>query len=695
MLLQNYIVPFYTTFTSDMKKAFAALLWMACLLPFVATAQIQNPVKWTWKAEPLEAGKYKLVFTARIAPEWHIYSLVPAEDSFERTSIKFAANSNVKLLGKISEQGTKVHTTFDEYLAVNLKQFEDVMICEQVVKVSSATKLTGVIEYMACKEVCIPAQAIDFEFDLKAYDGVTDVYKESQAIPPATTKAEAVDKVDTTDLAIATAIPTPGNRFMQVIGNCGEGKDTSSQSLWSVIVLGFLGGLLALLTPCVFPMIPLTVSFFTKRSESRTRGKYEALFYGFSIVFIYFLLAVPFLLFNISPDKIHEISTGAPLHVLFFAVFLVVGCSFFGFYEIQLPSFIANKADSASNTGGLIGIFFMALTLAIVSFSCTGPILGSLLVGALSSAGGKLNLVAGMSAFGFALALPFALFALFPGMMTALPKSGGWLNSVKVVLGFIELIFAFKFLSNADLVAHWGILKREVFLGIWALLGAGLFIYLIGKLRFPHDSAVLKLSPLRILAAGLALLFTGYTLYGVAGNDLTFFSGFPPPKFYSYIKTRSAVEPIKNDYEAALAKAKAEGKPLMIDFTGWACVSCRRMEEKVWPDYEVLRRLSEDYVIVSLYVDDRQLLPENEQYVSDITGKKVRTLGNKFSDMQVRYFHANTQPYYVLVSPDEKLLTTPLSYTPNVEEYVSFLDCGLSTYHQLSRQTAFAVTTKR
>jgi thiol:disulfide interchange protein DsbD len=676
-----------------MKKVVAVLLMVIYLLPFAAMAQLSDPVKWTWKAEPLKAGEYKLVFTARIEPEWHIYSLIPAADGFERTSIRFAKNDKVTLMGNTTERGGKVHEAFDEYLGISLKQFEEEMICEQVIKVSTATKVTGSIEFMACKEVCIPARAIDFEFDLQPGKGVLLVYEEPKVESISRAVATPDNEQDTVSEAVVPPLTTPGNKFGHAAGNCGQWNDTASQGLWSVIVLGFLGGLLALLTPCVFPMIPLTVSFFTKRNESKTKGRYEALFYGFCIVFIYFLLAVPFLLFNISPDTLNEISTGAPLNLFFFIVFLIFAFSFFGFYEIQLPSFIANKADSVSNTGGLVGIFFMALTLAIVSFSCTGPILGSLLVGALSSAGGKLNLVAGMSAFGFALALPFALFALFPGMMAALPKSGGWLNSVKVVLGFVELIFAFKFLSNADMVAHWGILKREVFLGIWAILGAGLFIYLIGKIRFPHDSPVGKLSPVRISAAVLALMFTGYTLYGIAGNDISFFSGFPPPKFYSYIKTKSAIEPIKNNYEAALAKAKAEGKPLMIDFTGWACVSCRRMEEKVWPEYEVLKRLSEEYVIVSLYVDDREPLPASEQYVSDITGKKIRTVGNKFSDMQVRYFHANTQPYYVLVSPDEKLLTTPLGYTADVKEYVSFLDCGLSAYSQLSKQTAFAGTT--
>jgi thiol:disulfide interchange protein DsbD len=432
-------------------------------------------------------------------------------------------------------------------------------------------------------------------------------------------------------------------------------------------------------------MIPLTVSFFTKRSESKSKGRVDAFFYAFSIVFIYFLISVPFLVFDISPDTLNEISTGAPLNVVFFVIFVIFAFSFFGFYEITLPNFIANKADSASNVGGFIGIFFMAVTLAVVSFSCTGPILGSLLVGALSSASGKLNLVAGMTSFGLALALPFGVFALFPSLMKSLPKSGGWLNTVKVVLGFIELIFAVKFLSNADLVAHWGILKREVFLGLWVLLGVGLFTYLIGKIKFPHETPVAKLSPLRIASALVALLFTVYSAYGIPGNDLQLFSGFPPPKFYSLIETKSAIEPIKNDYEAALAKAKAENKPLMIDFTGWACVNCRKMEENVWTDVEVMKRLSERYVIVSLYVDDKKELPESEQVMSDFfKGKRIKTLGNKFSEMQAKNFGSNSQPFYALISPDEKLLNEPRGYTPDVKDYLLFLDCGWSAFTEAS-----------
>ncbi|MDB5284621.1 MAG: Thiol:disulfide interchange protein DsbD precursor [Bacteroidota bacterium] len=697
-----------------MKKESGLVVLLLLFIGFLP-AQIVTPVKWTWTATQTAKGTYKLTFTAKIDGKWHTYSQYIGDGGPVPTKFTFdAKNKDVQLVGKTTETGPKIHEGHDPVFDMQLKYFEQSMTCEQTVKVLKDTKLKGTLEFMACDDSkCLPPDDIEFEFDLKAGGtGVKvawDTTSKSQVNPGSNVKPNSAEVPAANagqksfDSAVQAAIQTSitkdsanqnnagsavasAKRFGTPISNCGM-EEKKDQSIWMIIVLGFLGGLVALVTPCVFPMIPLTVSFFTKRSESKTKGRSEAFFYSFCIVLIYFLLTVPFLIFNISPDSLNEFSTGAPLNVFFFVIFLVFAFSFFGFYEITLPSFIANKADSASNIGGLAGIFFMALTLAIVSFSCTGPIIGSLLVGALSSASGKLHLVAGMTSFGLALALPFGLFALFPGMMKSLPKSGGWLNSVKVVLGFVELIFAIKFLSNADLVAHWGILKRELFLGLWALMGAGLFFYIIGLLKFPHDSGISKFSPVRIVAAALALVFTGYSAYGIFGNDLHFFSGFPPPKFYSYSVKKAAIEPIKNDYEAALAKAKAEHKPLMIDFTGWACVNCRKMEENIWTDVEVQKRLADKYVIVSLYVDDKRELPENEQYKSEFFhGKQIKTLGNKFSEMEAKYFDRNTQPYYVLVSPDEKLLTHPSDYTPTATAYVQFLDCGLNAFKQLSQK---------
>jgi thiol:disulfide interchange protein DsbD len=678
-----------------------------------AGAQILTPVTWTWKAEQTGKGEYKLTFTAKIDKGWHTYSQYIGKDGPVPTSITFdAKNKDVQLIGKTTETGPKIHEGHDPVFDMQLKYFEEELVCTQTVKVLKDTKLKGTLEFMVCDDSkCLPPDDKDFEFDLKAgSQGVkivpdkggkselnnTEGQKDggeavmAQKAFDSTVQATIQKSIagDSVKAGSAVAANTAGsNKYGKPIGNCNTGTPaTTDKSLWAIIALGFFGGLIALLTPCVFPMIPLTVSFFTKRSESKSKGKFEALIYAFSIIAIYLLLALPFAVCDISSDTLNELSTGAVLNVFFFVIFVIFAFSFFGFYEISLPSFIANKADSASNIGGFVGIFFMALTLAIVSFSCTGPIVGALLAGALTTANGKLNVVFGLGAFGAGLALPFGFFALFPGMMKSLPKSGGWLDTIKKVLGFIELIFAFKFLSNADLVSHWGIFPREIFLGVWAIIGVILFLFLIGRLNLPHTTPVKNLSPLRITAVVLALAFAVYSAYGIPGNELHLFSGFPPPKSYSIFKTKSAVTPIQNDYEKALALAKKEGKPLMIDFTGWACVNCRKMEENVWTDPEVTERLTDKYVVLSLYVDDKKELPEGEQYISDLSShKKIKTIGNKFSEMEAKYFVANTQPFYVLISPDEHLLNNPTGYTPNPKDYVAFLDCGLSSFKQLSQ----------
>ena len=697
-----------------MKKI--VMLVFTLVLLVRAGAQILTPVTWTWKAESIAPGEYKLTFTAKIDKKWHTYSQYIGDGGPVPTKFTFdPKNKDIQLVGKTTETGPKIHEGHDPVFDMQLKYFEEELVCTQMVKVLKDTKLKGTLEFMVCDDSrCLPPDDKEFEFDLKGKAGVKIVPDKSgkselnktddktpgqqvndskafnDSVQEAIFKAMAKDSAHATATLASNATSLgggTGNKFGTPIGNCNTaGVETGNKSVWAIIVLGFLGGLIALLTPCVFPMIPLTVSFFTKRSESKGKGQFEALIYALSIVAIYILLALPFALFNLSSDTLNELSTGAALTVFFFVIFVIFAFSFFGFFEITLPSFIANKADSASNLGGFVGIFFMALTLVIVSFSCTGPLVGGLLAGALLSANGKLNVVFGLGAFGAGLALPFGFFALFPGMMKSLPKSGGWLDTVKKVLGFVEFIFAFKFLSNADLVSHWGFLPRELFLGIWAVIGLALFLFLIGKLNLPHTSPVTKFSPVRVGFIALALAFTVYSAFGIPGNELHLFSGFPPPKSYSIFKTHSAITPIQNDYEKALALAKKEGKPLMIDFTGWACVNCRKMEENVWTDPQVLDRLTDKYVVLSLYVDDKKELPENEQYLSSFfKGKKIKTIGNKFSEMEAKYFDKNSQPFYVLISPDERLLNHPTGYTPNAKEYVEFLDCGLSSFKQLSK----------
>ena len=467
-------------------------------------------------------------------------------------------------------------------------------------------------------------------------------------------------------------------------------KDKSEErekNLWTIFILGFVGGLLALLTPCVFPMIPLTVSFFTKQSQNKAKGLSNATLYGFSIVLIYILFSLPFhFLDSIDPEMLNTISTNVWLNIFFFVILIFFAFSFFGYYELNLPSSWGNKMDNASNIGGIIGIFFMALTLAIVSFSCTGPILGSLLAGSLSSDGGATQLTAGMGGFGLALALPFALFALFPSWLNSLPKSGGWLNTTKVVLGFLELAFAFKFLSNADLVMHWDILKREVFIGIWIIIFTALALYLFKRIQFPHDGPDKKLSFSRVSFGILTLSFVVYLTPGVLKTpwwELNLLSGFPPPQFYSIYHQESDCPlglDCYKDFDKGLTVASEQNKPILLDFTGWACSNCRRVEEKVWSDPKIFKTINEQYILISLYVDDREVLPKEQQFTflkSNGKTKSIRTIGNKWATFQAINFGVTAQPYYVLMSPDLTILNREEDYkSASKDSYLKWLEQG-------------------
>ena len=500
----------------------------------------------------------------------------------------------------------------------------------------------------------------------------------------------------------AAARPAKSNRLListinleKPLAECGESssvnRSAESSGLLNLFLLGFAGGLIALLTPCVFPMIPLTVSFFTKKSVTKKAGITNAFIYGFFIFLIYILLSLPFhFLDTLNPEILNNISTNVVLNVIFFAIFIFFAFSFFGFYEITLPSSLSGKADSKAGAGNIAGIFFMALTLALVSFSCTGPILGSLLAGSLSGDGGAMQLTSGMAGFGLALALPFALFALFPNWLNTLPKSGGWLTTVKVVLGFIELGLAFKFLSNADLVKHWGLLKREIFIGIWILVGLGLTLYLFGWLKIGHARA-LRISRSRKLFGVLAALFTLYLIPGVTNTkyaNLSLISGFPPPLFYSiYSKGSDCVLGLNctDDYEEGLAMARRENKPMLIDFTGYACVNCRRMEENVWSKPDVFKLMRDKFIIVSLYVDDKKKLPASEQFTyksADGSEKEIRTVGDKWATFQTENFKNNAQPLYAIVNTEEILINYPVPYTPSAVEYLAWLQCGLNTFEK-------------
>lgn len=475
------------------------------------------------------------------------------------------------------------------------------------------------------------------------------------------------------------------------------------KSLWGIFIAGIIGGFAAFLMPCIYPMVPLTVSFFTKQSGTRAKGIINALLYGLFIIVIYVALGMLVtLLFGAS--ALNEAASSAWFNLLFFIIIIVFAISFLGAFEITLPSRFVNKMDEKSNRSGLLGLFFMAFTLALVSFSCTGPIIGYLLVEAVSE-GALMGPAIGMLGFSVALAVPFMLFAFFPSLLKEMPRSGGWLNTVKVSLGFLELALAFKFLSNVDLAYHWGILDREVFLAIWIVI-FGLFgLYLLGKLTFSHDSAVPFISIPRLFFAIAVLSFTVYMIPGMWGAPLKALSAWLPPSptqdfnlhqasFTNQApQTSSAV--VKKygdifhaphgidafyDYDQALAYSKQVGKPVLLDFTGWSCVNCRKMEESVWPDPQVLKRLKEDYILVSLYVDDRTELEPHEQYVSAFSGKKIRRVGQKWSDLQASRFGTNAQPYYVIVNSDGKQLVPAQAYNEDIQHYIDFLDSGIAAY---------------
>lgn len=672
-------------------KQLTSVLFFALLATF-SFAQVLTPVHWSWKAETISANEYKLVFTAQIDKGWHTYGMYIQDGGPVKTSFNFDKNSNIELIGKMTEAGPKVHEGIDDVFGVSVKSFEEKAVFEQRIKVKKNTSLKGSLEFMVCDDKsCLPPDQKNFSFDLTAK--TEDVKKNSSdTLSSKTEPVETAKDTTTSAVAIATSGSLPDyyqnffnkEKFGTAISQCGEKEEPLTT--WLAFILGFGGGLLALLTPCVFPMIPLTVSFFTKRGENKTKGKFESIFYGFSITLIFFLLSLPFLFFNVSSNTLNAISTNLWLNLFFFLIFLVFAFSFFGYYEITLPSSLATKIDSASNVGGMVGIFFMALTLVVVSFSCTGPILGTLLGSMATSPNGKLNLVVGMTSFGLAMGLPFTLFAFFPNLLKSLPKSGGWMDSVKKVLGFVELILALKFLSNADLVGHWGILKREVFLGLWVLLGLALFLYLIGFLiKFKSETNVNYKSPVRLFFATVALIFTAYSAYGLTGNELPLFSGFSPPNYYSIFpkKTECPNElSCFHDYDEGLAYAKKQSKPVLLDFTGYNCANCRRMEEKIWTDAGVYQQLNEKYVIVSLYVDDyEKKLPDSLQYHSPMNGDLRDSYGKKWSDFQAYCFGTNTQPQYVLISPDEKLLNNSWKgYDADAGKFKNFLDCGLDAF---------------
>lgn len=646
-------------------KKIAAILAALLFFQFSLLAQDTAIVNWQANGKKIAANQYEIRLTGTIKSGWYVYAKPIASAELDGFKISFS-DSSIQLTGQQQLAGN-FKTIADKNFNVQAE------VADSILEVVQKITLTGVV----------PAK-------LKAlllYNTASD-----DAFIPEEKKIE-IDMEGGVDASASNRILIPAIDLKNPVNNCGgtgiNVEDTASKGLFSIFGLGFLGGLFALILPCLFPMIPLTVSFFTKKATTRRKGIANAFLYGFFIFLIYILLSLPFhFLDKLNPDILNNISTNVYLNVIFFAVFLFFAFSFFGYYEITLPAAISNKADSKAGTGNVLGIFFMALTLALISFSCTGPILGSLLAGSLTRDGGAMQLTFGMGGFGLALALPFALFALFPNWLNSLPKSGGWLNSVKVVLGFVEVALSIKFLSNADLVMHWGILKREIFIGIWILCGVGVTLYLLGRIKFPHDSPIKKLSRLRVT---LALVFAAFTIYLIPGltntkwANLKLISGFPPPLYHSLYQSGECILNLNcsHDYEEALKMSKAENKPMLLDFTGYACVNCRRMEENVWSDPEVYKIMKEKFIIVSLYVDDKKKLPAAKQFTyktKEGVEREIISVGDKWATFETENFKNNAQPLYAIVNGDEMLMNHPVDYTPGIKTYRDWLLCGLDAY---------------
>lgn len=700
-----------------LRQLFLTLL----ALPLAAALVAQNPVKWAFTSKDAGNGEHDLIFTATIDEGWNTYSqFLESEDGPVPTEITFEEGSHFKLKGKAKEGGNKF-TKYDNVFGMNLTKFAGKAILTQRVTVADASKpITGYVTFMVCNdEMCLPPKDVDFEFKITAAGKTEAPPTDDQKSPSSPTPPDAggdtgaTPSTEETDAAIGTtaiaatepARPDDANfqgffdskreiNPAEFVNACAAEPEESGSGWW-VFIAGFLGGLIALLTPCVFPMIPLTVSFFTKRSRDRASGLRNALWYSSSIVLIY--VGIGILLTSIfGPSILNEMSTDMYFNLLFFAVFVIFALSFFGLFEITLPSSWVNQSDKMADKGGMLGIFFMAFTLALVSFSCTGPIVGTLLVEtAKINAGDALfglipiRPLIGMTGFGLALALPFGLFAMFPGWLQSLPRSGNWMDNVKVTLGFVELALAFKFLSTADMVRHWGILKFELFLALWFLCALFLGLYQLGLLP-KLKGASGKPGVSRAVVGIASLAFAAYIGNGLINyQSLSLLSGIAPPVHYNYFRPMDCPHQLDcyKDFDEGLKVAQLENKPLFVDFTGYGCVNCRKMEENVWNKEEVLRQLRSNYVIVSLYVDDQaRLFPDSKlKYLQDPhTGEKIRTVGGKWSSFQINNFQRNSQPWYVLMHNDGKtLLNQPRGYTPDVAEYRAFLECGFDAFAQL------------
>ena len=684
-----------------MKKLIATL-WLACLVCFVQ-AQILTPVTWKIHLDDTGAPEKLIVFTATADKGWHLYDMNLPEGGPISTSFTFETLTGAELIGTPTASVAPT-TVYDEQFAMNLRWYPGTVSFTQKFKVTDAAKfkMEGQIEFMACNdETCLPPDQIDFSYtkrDIRMDGAATGTAEETVEPEPSTeepTEAPATSVTDTPAVgdqpksqashapAVLTDAPALWTPVIDQLKAFGDATVAAADTSWLFIFFaGFLGGFIALLTPCVWPMIPMTVSFFLKRTKDRKKAIRDAVTYGLSIIVIYLVMGLLITgLFGAS--ALNNLSTNAIFNIVFFLLLVVFAVSFFGAFELVLPAAWTNKMDAkADSTTGFLSIFFMSFTLVLVSFSCTGPIIGTLLVQA-ASMGTAVGPAIGMFGFALALSIPFSLFAIFPNLLQNMPKSGGWLNSVKVVLGFLELALALKFLSVADLAYGWRLLDRETFIVLWIVIFCMLGAYLLGKIKFSHDSEVKYVSVPRLFMSIISFAFALYMVPGLWGAPLKAISAFAPPLYtQDFNLYESEVHAAFDDYEAGMAYAKKVGKPVMIDFSGYGCVNCRKMEASVWTDPKVKQMLEQDYVLITLIVDDKTNLPAPIEIQENGKVRKLKTVGDKWSYLQRSKFGANAQPFYILLDGEGMPLAPSYAFDEDVSKYIQFLQDGLKQFQQ-------------
>lgn len=686
-----------------MKKLFSVFLLVFVTL--AVQAQIHQPVKWKIKLEDSKTAEKEVVFTATSEKGWHLYDMNLPEGGPVSTSFTFETLKGAELIGQ-PVSSVKPTVVYDELFAMDLRWYPGTVSFTQKVKITDPKKfkIEGEVEFMACNdETCLPPDRVSFAFDVKNTkltlpadapvvdkDDVTAEQPDTnQVLEEAATlttpdPAAKTEKVITSPAKIANALTDDAALWAPVVDDLkafGDTTVTATDTSWLFIFFaGFLGGLIALLTPCVWPMIPMTVSFFLKRTKDRKKAIRDALTYGLSIIVIYLVMGL--LITGIfGASALNDLSTNAIFNIIFFLLLVVFAISFFGAFEMVLPASWTTKLDSkADSTTGILSIFFMSFTLVLVSFSCTGPIIGTLLVQA-ASMGTAVGPAIGMFGFALALSIPFSLFAIFPNMLQSMPKSGGWLNSVKVVLGFLELALALKFLSVADLAYGWRLLDREVFIVLWIVIFVLLGLYLLGKIKFSHDSDVKYVSVPRLFMAIISFAFAMYMVPGLWGAPLKSISAFAPPLYtQDFSLYDNEVHATYDDYEAGMAYAKRVNKPVMIDFSGFGCVNCRKMEASVWTDPKVKQLLEKDYVLITLMVDDKTKLPHPIEIEEHGKVRKLKTIGDKWSYLQRSKFGANAQPFYILLNDEGKPLGPSYAFNEDVSKYIQFLQNGLTQF---------------